>query len=362
MLSIQNDSHVQNIGLFTGNMGVCVALYLMGKKYNIPQAEAEADKLLYYIQEHISELTNIGFRDGLSGIGWAICVLKKNNCIYGDLDDILYNIDAVIYKVLTKNTSDFEIDINNGLIGYLMYIVARLEEHEHHSNSIQHTLLIAALKIIINKIFEYTFILFERLTKDREITLLLDFPVLLIYLKKARHLDVYSYKIDNIIQYWTHLWRQRNAYYETNRLALGISLALYEKDINNGLINNCVGYLLSNIDFHRVEQEINFETNSIHKGWIYTLLLLHIGNRLPNINKKYQSQISILRESICDRCVKPFISYIKKTSPINISFIHGLSGIAVLLALHPCIFGKYGREDSTQKEIEYLYGKRSHLR
>ncbi|MBQ7180908.1 MAG: hypothetical protein IJR87_06400 [Bacteroidaceae bacterium] len=117
ILAIQNDSHSQNLGLFVGDMGICLALHLMNRTYNIPQAEAEADKLLKHIYENLKHLQNTGFKNGLSGIGWALCILKGQSCIEGNIDEILLNIDAVIYKSLTDIKYNVDINLLDGLIG-----------------------------------------------------------------------------------------------------------------------------------------------------------------------------------------------------------------------------------------------------
>ena len=48
-------------GLFTGEMGPCLALYLLNKKYCIPRAENAADNMMSQIYEHTSKFRNINF-------------------------------------------------------------------------------------------------------------------------------------------------------------------------------------------------------------------------------------------------------------------------------------------------------------
>ena len=57
ILSIQDDNQKKDKSLYTGDSGVCLALYLLGKVYQIPQAETEADKLfdgIYHVVGNIA--------------------------------------------------------------------------------------------------------------------------------------------------------------------------------------------------------------------------------------------------------------------------------------------------------------------
>lgn len=107
ILEIQKGTLSQDIGLFNGDMGICLALYLSRMAKDMPlsaETETHADKLLEHIISEARNAINPAFDNGLSGIGWAINFLHAHKCIEGDIDDILYNIDASIYKELTKKS------------------------------------------------------------------------------------------------------------------------------------------------------------------------------------------------------------------------------------------------------------------
>lgn len=139
----------QTPGLFSGNMGICFSLYVINKELKDIEIERIADNLLEKTINEISTMKDVSFDKGLAGIGCAINLLHMNNCIEGDIDDILYNIDATIYKNLCQQNQHHSVDLLNGLIGYLLYIVSRFKNERHKKDIFQNTINESILRIII---------------------------------------------------------------------------------------------------------------------------------------------------------------------------------------------------------------------
>ena len=341
ILRIQKDTLTKGIGLFSGEMGVCLALYLLGKGKDMPQqTEEEADKLLEHIVCEIKKTSNPTFGNGLSGIGWAINLLHAKECIEGDIDDVLHDIDATLYKELTLNGTTSNISLVNGVLGYLVYLANRLENVAHSTDTIQHQLIVEATHMTIDRIYELMPQALARASKDLYITVLWEVPLLFIHLAKVYKLGIYQEKIRNMIKCWEIYIQNAIPYYSTNKCYLVASLGYMNQWFKEPYINKHIDLLIHAIDFEEIKHEINFHVININEGWPFTTLILyltekHIANALPKTNC-----LGNIRKEILKRFRTSFLESLDRDKEKNISpsFINGLSGIAVANTIYPNAF------------------------
>ena len=326
-----------NIGFFTGKMGLCLALYLLNKKYCIPQAENAADNLMSQICEQAKKIWNINFDSGLPGIGYGINMLSKYNCIEGDIDDILHDIDAILYRELTT----YKFQVNNtyttGLIGMGLYLVSRLNNPAHQSASVQHRLIEAALRIVIDKLYDTAPSVLGNISKDLYICALWDSPLIFCFMAKAFDVGVYQEKIKAMVRSWCLYIQGSLPYYNINKLALVFSLTYLNKRVCNQNISRHIDLLLTATDFDEIPNEVEYHVTNINEGWMYVLLLLEKAKGcMPKSHPKYSS-IEKCRKRIVEECQAMNIHILKEEN-INVTFIGGLSGIAVMYSLFPEVF------------------------
>ena len=88
------NDNIEQLGLFEGIMGNCLALYLLNKQIHCIEAERIAENMLERVSNEIYKIQSNTLDKGLSGIGWAINELLKTNCVEGDVDDILYEVPS----------------------------------------------------------------------------------------------------------------------------------------------------------------------------------------------------------------------------------------------------------------------------
>lgn len=361
ILASQNDSTVRDIRLFKGSMGPCMALYLLSKKYGIPQAEVEADKLLAQIISKVKSLNNITLGHGLSGIGWAINKLSIEECIDGDIDDILYDIDAIIYRsitgegIVTKNLSP------SNLKELGIYLVSRIENPRHKSDTIQHRLIEAAIRLTIERMYEAIPPVIDDISKDVYIHSLWDFPAIAVFLAKAFDNNIYRDKIISMIRCWSLNIQGALPYYNTNKLCLALSLHFLNRRVCNPEISKHVELLIFSTDFEEITNEIEYKRTNIFDGWIFTLFLLHKAMNLIDIKHYKRKDLESCRNTILKKYMRDGVKMIVENR-IDMSFINGLSGIAIMYAFYPEIFFGVDLPHMERQEIEYQYGKRSHLR
>ena len=360
ILSVQDDNQKRNKCLFTGDTGVCLALYLLAKVYNIPQEETEADKLFDGIHYAVANITDTSFDKGLSGIGWAVNLLNMHGCIEGDIDEIFEDVDAPIYKVLTKYDEQISTRVTNGLLGYLLYLTARLENPNHNCDRIVDRLLRAAIRNVVNKLYDSASTIFPQLSKDIYTTALWDFPILFTLLARVHDLDIFREKIESMVHGWIMYLESAWPHYNINRLSLAASLLYLNSRCQDKDMDIQLNQLLSTVDFMKMEDEVDDRIMNANEGWFYFLFVLKKATELMPRENSVAIQADQLRKKLLHDNVPRFREKLQKGIS-NISFVNGVSGIAVLLALYPHVFDGYLLERDN-KDIEYVYGKRSHLR
>lgn len=318
-----------NIGLFEGKTGVCLSLYYAYLENGQEYIEKAADNLLDEIVLNMSRTNDLSFKNGLTGIGWAINKLHMESCILGDIDDILYNIDASLYKNLTRTDSQSTDSISNQL-GFLIYITDRLSNPYHNTTTVLHLLDVCMLRLIINNLSLTVPMNLSNINHDVAPLLSWEHTVLLFYIKKAFNLEECNDQIEQITKLWEEQLCTSFPLFHTNRLSFACVLQSLNSILKRQSINRHTKCILASIDEHSISNEINPYSHSIITGWGYATWVLnttikcfpHYINKHPILK---QMKSSILRKGIMELSFS-----IKKDRIQNISLANGLSGILLL--------------------------------
>lgn len=113
------------LGLSGGKMGVSILFYNLFRWKGKAIYEEFAGKLIDEITEEISISTPTSFENGLSGIGWGIYYLIKENFVEADADEILADFDDRIFSTLLNREFDRSLSLN-GILGYGVYYYFRV--------------------------------------------------------------------------------------------------------------------------------------------------------------------------------------------------------------------------------------------
>jgi len=124
--SLENNVRIDNYGLYTGKMGLCISYYLSGYHFQNVSLKTKGEKLLSEIAENISLVESFDFDSGILGIGWAIEWLSQNKLIEIDTHDFLSELDDELYKLVLYQNAAF-IGLGNGTIGRALYLYRRTE-------------------------------------------------------------------------------------------------------------------------------------------------------------------------------------------------------------------------------------------
>lgn len=116
--------HTEDLGLFPGRAGLALLCFLLSDKEKTYKQIALTH--VHYLSEHIYEIPSLSFSDGLTGIGWALEFLIQNRYIGSSYDNLLAEIDDIIYKGITfHGISSFSLD--DGYTGCFIYLYYRLK-------------------------------------------------------------------------------------------------------------------------------------------------------------------------------------------------------------------------------------------
>lgn len=113
-----------SLGLKNGRCGLALLAFLLSEKDE--RYKEKAFTHLNYLLEHVYESSSLSFNEGLIGIGWTLEFLTQNQYISNSYDDLLHEIDDIIYKWVNFHQLD-SFSLNNGYIGALLYFCYRLK-------------------------------------------------------------------------------------------------------------------------------------------------------------------------------------------------------------------------------------------
>jgi len=145
---------IDDLGIMNGKMGFAIYYYLMGRALGDSNLIKIAEKYIDDICDSIIDLQLVDFDSGLLGIGTGLEFLSQKSFLNINTNKVLFDFDIRLLKYLTNNQKK-SIDIDKGLIGYLIYILYRLKSNNsNNSNNIQLELCNELCIIIVNEIVE----------------------------------------------------------------------------------------------------------------------------------------------------------------------------------------------------------------
>ena len=112
------------LGLENGRCGLTLLAFLLSEKDG--EYRNKALTHLDYLVEHVYESSSLSFNEGLLGIGWTLEFLTQNSYIPVAYEDLLSEIDDIIYKWINFHGIK-TISLNNGYLGCLLFLCYRLK-------------------------------------------------------------------------------------------------------------------------------------------------------------------------------------------------------------------------------------------
>ncbi len=116
-------SHMRELGLFHGKMGIVVALYLYADARHDDFMREYAWELFQQVYDGVYTDMPMGLERGLAGIGYGTTLLCKHGLVECSLNDILADIDKKIMERDPRRLTD--LSVQTGTKGLMMYLELR---------------------------------------------------------------------------------------------------------------------------------------------------------------------------------------------------------------------------------------------
>lgn len=119
-----------DIGLLYGNIGIAIFLFYYSVWSQKQSAYNKASKILAQCIDKVSQkklMKDVDFSiaKGLSGFGWGINHLLRNDFIEGDIVNFMNTVDAEIYQEMIHFVNNDKLDFQEGAIGIGYYCADR---------------------------------------------------------------------------------------------------------------------------------------------------------------------------------------------------------------------------------------------
>lgn len=112
------------LGLYNGKCGIAILSALFYSRYREKKFQSQITKILSDIERSVGDVETLDFREGITGIGFTIEWLSQNNFVDVDTNDVLEEIDNLLYKDLIYSASN-DFSLSSGVLGTLYYFIYR---------------------------------------------------------------------------------------------------------------------------------------------------------------------------------------------------------------------------------------------
>jgi len=331
---IEADNSQSPMGLFHGNAGISMFLYMLSRHSKDLFYEKKAEELLDKVFTGLNNSVSPDLEDGLAGIGWVTEYLIQHKFVEGDPDIILEEVDNKVFKILNEDNFN-SLEVTNGLAGYLFYLIRRLKntpEEPSMAFQINSELLIH----VINKIYEIGTAQFPSIVKDVQFDLFWRFPAMLLGLTEAYKLNIYNQKIRCIYQQWLYNFEAYMPYLHINRLFLALAYSSVNSQFQNKRLEWHIRVLLHSIDYEKIPEESDPKQPNLRFGWPGILALLARAEEVIDPLMPRYDQINICMRRIW-HMAQPELSQLSLSSFFfekkNRGLSEGLAGIGMLLLM-----------------------------
>lgn len=122
-LLMLHSSFIHNLGLMNGKMGIAIFFYHLSRYTNRKIYDDFAGELVDEIYAEIHNHYPSDFQNGLCGIAWGIEYLIQNHFVEADANEILCDLDKMIFEWDVRKINDYT--LGTGLEGIARYAIAR---------------------------------------------------------------------------------------------------------------------------------------------------------------------------------------------------------------------------------------------
>jgi hypothetical protein len=326
---MDNSLVLSDPGLLHGKMGVCLYFFHLSRKSEKAEHLDFAEKLLDEVYKQVNNQSiGCGFGDGLAGIAWAIKHLIQEGFVEADPDEVLEEVEDTVFRYLVSQT-EFQVGLMEGLLGYLAYLVFRLEYPgvvDPDKEFVTKRLMVEVLNHIGTAIDDKKL----RVNEPSFLHFMWDLPLCLLILAKAYPLNYHQKKFWRILENLSPAVLSYFPMHTANKLFLlyGMSEVLLQVDLP--LWQNHVNILRQNTDLtYLVDKELKDKNLFLSNGLAGISLILR---HMPQENWSY-NQEKIMGKIFSSEFMVSHIGGKSENKPV-IGLSRGLSGIGLAYILN----------------------------
>lgn len=275
---------------FCKDIGLCIYLFEYAERTNDENikslAEDFIERICWNLPKEISILTLTDKQE----ISIAIDYMIEKKYIEGDINDILYDIDITIYKEIVSNRNILK--KNQDLLLSIYYCYSRLKKQFEGTDE----------EFILR---ELTISLFNKLTHPLEddifeepffYTLHYKLPQFIFLIGKLFSLDIYNYRIKEILKERNFQILSRIPVLHSHRLYLLWSLIIAKESIETTIWDEHINLLYTNIDFEKIVQ------NELTNKGLYVIdgisSIFYFSSSLSEKSYKFPFSTELIHEKI----------------------------------------------------------------
>ena len=328
---MDNSPELLDPGLLHGKMGVCLYFFYLSRKSGKADHLAFAEKLLDEVYKQVNDKSlNCGFGDGLAGIAWAINHLIQARFVEADPDEILEEVEDTVFRYLVSQT-DFQLGLLEGLLGYLAYLVYRLD----HPGTVSPDKEFVLKRLMVEVLNHIGASIDERKLRVNEppfLNFMWDLPLCLLMLAKAYSLQYHQNKISRILENLSPAILSYFPLHSANKLFLIYGMTEVLRQVDIPLWQNHLNILKEHLDLpYLLDIELKDKNLFLSNGLAgISFLLKHLpqehltGNQALIMEKIFTSEYMVSHiKGISEK--KPVIGLSRGLSGIGLTYILSLN-------------------------------------
>lgn len=271
-----------SLGLAHGKMGICIYFFILSRLDNKNEYQKIAEQILYEINNELSLDLNIDIENGLAGIALGIRYLILKGYETGDINDILEDIDNIIYKRLSNisiSTTPIINDFTN--IQLLYYLFVRLKDLDENSDNtfLFKELIIKLINLLGNS--EISNIFFKEATSYS--LYYYHLPLLFYVFNNILKLNIHNQKIDMLLSSTINKALSHHPLLHSNKIYLLWGALSIRNYINSKTWDNYILDLKERIDInHLINNELKNQDIFFSNGIVSIYALLEMINTMQS--------------------------------------------------------------------------------
>lgn len=154
-LALSKELNIESFGIWRGKLSKVLFSCILHEYYPEKVDLIGTAETMEQMVEAIPNIKNVSFTDGLCGIGWAVEWLCQTSFIDENSDEILEEVDNLLYK-LSMYQFDESISLTSGTLAKLLYFFKRYEAN-NNTNRYQRISIQDCIVVLIDNLKDNLF-------------------------------------------------------------------------------------------------------------------------------------------------------------------------------------------------------------